>query len=119
MNDTSSAAIGERSFGAAVLIYALYFISYFTGGFLALVGVIIAYMKADEADPAVRSHYTYQKRTFWYGLVMLIIGAPLAFVGIGILILIWFVVWSLIRCTKGFMAAQEKRAMPYPSTLLW
>lgn len=118
-NSASTAAIGERNFGTAVVIYALYFVSYFTGGFLALVGVIVAHMKADEADPTVRSHYIYQMRTFWYGLVMLIIGVPLAFVGIGIPILVWCFVWTLIRCIKGFLAAQEKRAIPKPATLLW
>ena len=100
-NNATPIATGEKNFSTVMVIYVLYFISYFTGGFLALVGVIAAHMKADDADLAVRSHYTYQMRTFWYGLVTLIIGVPLAFVGIGIPILIWCFVWTLVRCINS------------------
>jgi uncharacterized membrane protein len=37
-------------------VYVLYGVAYFTG-ITALIGVIIAHMKVDDTDPALRSHY--------------------------------------------------------------
>src|SRR5205823_9746562 len=52
----------------ALIVYILYCVGYFTG-VTALIGVIIAHVKVDEADPVLRSHYQFQIRTFWIGLL--------------------------------------------------
>ena len=67
----------------AVVVYAIYGLSYFTG-ISALIGLIIAYVKIDDADPMLRSHYRFQIRTFWIGLLYLAVGIPLCAVLIGI-----------------------------------
>jgi uncharacterized membrane protein len=41
----------------------LYCLGYFTA-FTALIGVVIAHVKVDDANPALRTHYQFQIRTF-------------------------------------------------------
>ncbi len=102
----------------AMSIYVLYGIGYFTG-ISALIGVVIAYVKVEDADPVLRSHYQFQIRTFWIGLLYLTIGMPLSIVLIGIPILIWWFVWSLIRNTKGFIAVNENKPIANPRSWLF
>ncbi len=90
----------------AVGVYLLYGLGYFTA-ISALIGVIIAYMKVDDADPVLRSHYRFQIRTFWIGLAYLAIGTPLCLALIGIPILAWWLIWSLIRIVKGIAIAHR------------
>ena len=61
----------------AIVVYLLYGVGYFTG-ISALIGVIIAHVKADETDPVLWSHYQFQVRTFWVGLLYLVIGTCFA-----------------------------------------
>src|SRR4051794_12527934 len=70
----------------AIAIYLLYCMGYFTG-ISALIGVIIAHVKVDDTDPVLRSHYQFQIRTFWIGLLYLVIGSLLCVILIGFLVL--------------------------------
>jgi uncharacterized membrane protein len=102
----------------ALIVYVLYGVGYFTG-FSALVGVIIAHVKVDDADPVLRSHYLFQIRTFWIGLLYLTIGFVLCIVLVGIPILFWWLVWSLIRIVKGIMAINEHKPIVHPRSWLF
>lgn len=104
----------------AVVVYGLYGLGYFTA-ISALIGVIIAHLKVDEdnTDPVLRSHYRFQIRTFWIGLLYLAIGIPLCVVLIGIPILVWWFVWSLIRIVKGFLLVIERRPIVNPRSWLF
>jgi uncharacterized membrane protein len=103
----------------AVVIYLLYGLGYFTG-ISALIGVIIAHVKVDEtADPVLRSHYRFQIRTFWIGLTYLAIGMLLSLALIGIPILVWWFVWSLIRIVKGGLLVIEHRPIVDPGSWLF
>jgi uncharacterized membrane protein len=93
----------------AIAIYVLYGVSYFIGGITALIGVIIAHVKIEDAAPLLRSHYRFQIRTFWIGLLYLAIGIPLCMVLIGFPILIWWFVWSMIRIVKGMLLLIEDK----------
>jgi uncharacterized membrane protein len=101
-----------------MVIYVLYFVGFFTG-VTALIGVVMAHIKSSDADPDTLTHFRYQKRTFWYGLLMVVIGSALAYILIGVPILLWWFVWTLIRCVKGFLAAQTLKPLSNPTTLLW
>jgi uncharacterized membrane protein len=103
----------------AIVIYVLYGVSYFVGGISALVGVIIAHVKIEEAAPVQRSHYRFQIRTFWIGLLYLAIGIPLCMVLIGFPILIWWFVWSMIRIVKGLLLLIEDRPIVNPKSWLF
>ena len=102
----------------AMSIYVLYGIGYFTG-VSALIGVVIAHVKVDDTDPVMRSHYQFQIRTFWIGFLYITIGMLLSIVLIGIPILIWWFVWSLIRIVKGAIAANESRPIANPGSWLF
>jgi uncharacterized membrane protein len=112
----------ERSIASdnapAVAVYFLYFGGYFTG-ISALAGVIIAHLKADDADPVLRSHYRFQIRTFWIGLAYLAIGIPLCLVLIGFLIVGWWFIWSLIRTIKGILLVMEHKPVANPGSWLF
>lgn len=102
----------------AVVVYLLYCAGYLTG-ISALVGVIIAHVKVDDTDPVPRSHYRFQIRTFWIGLLYLAIGMPLSLALIGIPILAWWFIWSLIRIVKGIMAINEHKPIANPRSWLF
>ena len=102
----------------ALIVYILYFAAYFVG-ITGLVGVIIAHVKVGTADPLLRSHYEFQIRTFWIGLLYFVVGFILLFVIIGIAVLLWWFVWSLIRNVKGVLALNENKPVPNPKSWMF
>jgi uncharacterized membrane protein len=44
---------------------------------------------ARSARSPIKSHYTFQVRTFWIGLIYLFVGILLLRLGVGVLILLW------------------------------
>lgn len=115
MVSTDTAA---AKFDTVKLVYILYFIG-FVVGITTLAGVIVAYMKRGEAAPDAATHFTWQIRTFWIGLLFSVIGAVTTFILIGFLIMLATVVWMLIRLIKGFMLAGEGKPIPNPGTWMW
>ena len=103
----------------ALVIYVLYFVAYFTG-ITALVGVIMAHIQVGSTnDPVLVSHYRFQIRTFWVGVLYIVVGYFLIIVLIGFLILLWWFIWSLIRNIKGVLALNERRPIPDPTSWLF
>jgi uncharacterized membrane protein len=102
----------------ALVVYVLYLVSYFTG-ITALVGVIIASIQIGSADPILASHYRFQIRTFWIGLLYLFLGVILAFVFIGILVILWWFIWSLVRNVKGLLALNENKPIADPASWMF
>jgi uncharacterized membrane protein len=99
-------------------VYVLYGVGYFTG-ISALMGLIIAYVKVDDTDPVMQSHFRFQIRTFWIGLLYLAIGLPLSLVLIGLPIVAWWFIWSLIRIVKGGLLSIEHRPIANPKSWLF
>lgn len=104
--------------GVALTVYILYLIGYLTG-FTALIGVIIAHVKAPSSDEVLRSHYRFQIRTFWIGLLYLVIGWLLVYVVIGILVLFWWLIWSVVRIIKGMVVLNDGRPISRPKSWLF
>lgn len=102
----------------ALIVYGLYCVGYFTG-ISALIGVIIAHVKVGDSDPVLRSHYQFQIRTFWIGLLYLTIGIPLCLVLIGFPILAWWFIWSLIRIVKGIVLVIDHKPIATPWSWLF
>jgi uncharacterized membrane protein len=102
----------------ALIVYVLYFVSYFTG-ITALIGVIIAYVQIGQADSFLRTHYQFQIRTFWIGILYLVIGFILTHFVIGILVFIWWFIWSLVRNIKGVLALNERKAIADPASWMF
>jgi len=103
----------------ALVVYILYLVSYAVGGITALVGVIIAHIQVDQADPVQQSHYRFQIRTFWIGLIYLVVGCLLAIILIGFLVLLWWFIWTLVRNIKGLLALNENRLIANPTSWMF
>jgi uncharacterized membrane protein len=94
----------QKKTNMPMIIYILYFAG-FLFGVSALAGLIMAYVqRSDSDDPVLASHYRYQIRTFWFGLLYFVIGILTTFLLIGYIILLFWLVWTLIRIIKGFSA---------------
>jgi uncharacterized membrane protein len=92
----------------AFIVYVLYLVGYFNG-LTNLIGVIIAHVKAPSGDPVADSHYRFQIRTFWVGILYLVVGVVLLFVVVGILVLLWWFIWSLVRNVKGLLLLNDNQ----------
>ena len=93
-----------------MVVYALQVLSVFVG-ITAIVGVIINYVKREDAAGTVyESHFDWQIRTFWWGLVWSVIGFVLLF-AFGLGLLVWFVagIWALYRVIKGFLKLNDNQ----------
>ena len=102
----------------ALIVYILYFAAYVVG-FTAVIGVIIAHVQVSTAEPVLASHYRFQIRTFWIGLLYLVIGGILVWVLIGFLVLLWWFIWSLVRNVKGVLALNENRPIADPGSWMF
>jgi uncharacterized membrane protein len=108
----------KRNASNVNLIYYLYLASIVLLGVPAIVGMIMAYMN-NVADEWLDSHYAYQVRTFWIGLLYFAIGVLLAMVVIGAAVLVATAIWWLVRCLKGLKLAGLKQPIPDPNTWPW
>jgi uncharacterized membrane protein len=93
-----------------MVVYGLQVASIFVG-FTAIVGVIINYVKREDAAGTVyASHFDWQIGTFWWGLAWTILGFVLLW-AFGLGLLIWFVagIWALYRIVKGFLKLNDNQ----------
>lgn len=91
------------------VIYILYALSAFVG-FTAIAAIIMNYIKkADVQGTFLESHYRWQMRTFWFGLLWGIIGVATSIFLIGFLILAVNSIWLLYRVIKGFLRLSDNR----------
>jgi uncharacterized membrane protein len=100
--------------GTAKIIYILYLVAIVLG-ITGIVGVVMAYIYKGDAPDWLKSHYQFQIRTFWIGALYMVIGVILTFVFIGFFILLFLVVWLIIRCVKGMKSLDQKEAHPDPT----
>jgi uncharacterized membrane protein len=93
----------------ATVVYALQALGFFLG-ITWIVAIIVDYVKKDDAVGSwLESHFRWQIRTFWWGLLWGVIGAILAFVLIGFLVLAADAVWIIYRIVKGWLRLTENR----------
>lgn len=96
------------------LIYIL-FLANFIIPILGLIGVVMAYINKDDAPEWLQSHYQFQIRTFWIGFLYFFIGGLLSMIIIGYLIIVFSVIWVVVRCVKGMKYLDAKQAHPNPT----
>ena len=102
----------------AMIVYALYLAGYFFA-ITPIAGVIVAYIQYDSADPVLQSHYRFQIRTFWMSVLYVVGGIVLCLVIVGFLVLLWWFIWSLVRCIKGILALNEGRPIDNPTSWMF
>jgi len=119
MTDPNSGQPAVTNTQLALIVYILYLVAYVVG-ITAVIGVIIAHVQVGTtADPMLASHYRFQIRTFWIGVLYLVVGVILAFVLIGFLVLLWWFIWSLIRTIKGLLLLNENRPIRDPGSWMF
>lgn len=104
----------EREQSAKTLtavIYALYAVSFLIG-ISALVAIVINYVKQnDVAGTFLESHFRWQIRTFWFGLLWGIIGGITSLILIGWLVLLANAVWIIYRLVVGWINLNDNKPM--------
>jgi uncharacterized membrane protein len=93
----------------ATVVYALQAAGFFVG-ITWIVAVIIDYVKKDDAKGSwLESHYRWQIRTFWFGLLWGVIGGILSLIVIGFIVLAADAIWIIYRIVKGWLRLAERR----------
>ncbi len=103
------------NYGLVLAVYILYLVGFLTG-ITALVGVVVAYLQRDKTDQVSQSHFQFQIRTFWIGLLYFVVGGLTIHFGIGVIILLWWIIWTVIRCVKGLLALNMGEPIRYPKS---
>ena len=111
------------------LVYALHALSLLIGittaatiigafvfGMPSIIAVIINYLKRAEARGTfLESHFRWQIRTFWFGLLWCLLGGFLfvTFIGIPLAIVVFIAagLWVIYRIGRGWLALRDRRAM--------
>lgn len=102
----------------ANIIYILYLVGLVVG-ITSLVGLIMAYVNRSGAPDWVQSHYRFQIRTFWIGLLYSAIGVVTLVIIIGWFIFLFVAIWMIIRCVKGMKYLSSADPYPDPTAWLW
>jgi len=96
------------------IVYILQALSYFTG-ITFIAAVILNYIKKDDVQGTwLASHFDWQIRTFWYGLLWSIIGFMSLILIVGYFIIIANAIWIVYRIIKGWLRLSENKPM-YPN----
>ena len=94
------------------VVYILQALGFVTGGFTAVFGLIVNYIKSDDVRGTwLQSHFDWQKSTFWWGLVWLVVGFITHFILIGYLILTILTFWLIYRIAKGWIYLVDGKEM--------
>ena len=94
------------------VVYALQAAGFFLG-ITWIVGVVINYVKREDvAGTWLESHFRWQIRTFWWGLLWGVIGVITAFIVVGFAVLFADTVWIIYRIVKGWLRLSENRPVP-------
>src|SRR3990172_9864657 len=91
------------------IIYALYAASFLVG-ITAIAAIVMNYIKRDDvAGTFLGSHFRWQIRTFWFGLLWGVLGAITMQFIIGFLVLIANGVWIIYRIAKGWLRLNDNQ----------
>jgi uncharacterized membrane protein len=120
MTDQAAATSGNNPAEGktANIVYILYLVGLIVG-ITSLVGIVMAYINRGAAPEWVQTHFRYQIRTFWIGLLFGIIAIATMIILIGWVIMAFVVVWWVVRCIKGFQAIGSGQPIENPATWLW
>jgi len=89
------------------VVYALQAVGFFVQ-ITWIVAVVINYVKLDETKGTwLESHFRWQIRTFWWGLLWAALGVITFLIVIGWLILIADAIWIIYRIVKGALALND------------
>jgi uncharacterized membrane protein len=106
MND-----LAENNKTLTHVIYGLYAASIFIG-LTAIVAIIMNYVKeSDVAGTYLESHFRWQIRTFWFGLLWGAIGLITSLIFIGWAVLVAAGIWFIYRIVRGWLNLNDGKPM--------
>ena len=114
------------------ILYILYILAIFTAGILAVIALIINYVKLDSVRGTIyESHFKWQIRTFWWYLIWNILAfvpffflfmtldnpnafAGVAFAGTTFCVAVIFIswLWIVYRAVRGLIVLNEDKPVP-------
>ena len=114
------------------ILYILYMIAIFSAGILAVIALIINYVKLDSVRGTIfESHFRWQIRTFWWYLIWNILAfvpffflfmtldnpnafAGVAFAGTTFCVAVIFIswIWIVYRAVRGLIVLNEDKPVP-------
>lgn len=81
----------------------------------AFIAALFAHLgRQTQPNSWLASHYTYQIRTFWIGLVAHLCAYALSLAGIGFLMFPLIAVWLVARAVNGIAAIAQRRPIDDP-----
>lgn len=99
------------------LLTPVMIVTAFLTGWPSLLAVVLNYIKrSDTRGTYLESHFSWQIRTFWYAVLLVVIsglffvtliGVPVAFILVSIAGL-----WVLYRVIRGWLRLNSRQAMP-------
>jgi len=102
--------------GTTKIIYILYLVG-IVMPILTVIGLVMAYVNRESTDDWLESHFQFQIRTFWIGLMFSMISGLLTFIFIGYFFLLVTALWFIIRCVKGLKYLDQQQA--HPNAVTW
>ncbi|HXC56796.1 MAG TPA: DUF4870 domain-containing protein [Rhizomicrobium sp.] len=108
----STTPTGTDTRTLAIVVYGLYLGALFCGGVSGIAGVILAYIKRDEARGTIwESHFENAIRAFWVWFILFVVGIATAWFLVGFVVIGAAFVYFLYRTIKGLIAAVDSK--PY------
>jgi uncharacterized membrane protein len=78
----------------------------------AVIGLIVNYIKQDDVRGSwLESHFRWQKATFWYGLLWIVIGISTTWIFIGYPVLAGVIIWLIYRIARGWIYLVDGKEM--------
>jgi uncharacterized membrane protein len=110
MSSSSDTVAGEKNLRTlTTVVYALQAVG-FVVQITWIVAIVINYVKRDEAKGTwLESHFRWQIRTFWWGLLWAAIGVITFLIVIGWLILVADAIWLIYRIVKGWLYLNDNK----------
>ena len=104
MNDSTQ----NNSSSIAKVIYILLIVATIIG-ITGIIALIMSYVNKNDSTHWLQTHYRFQIRTFWIGILYLVIGTITSGIIIGYFILLFTFFWWIIRCAKGLKQLESKQ----------
>jgi len=91
------------------VVYALQAAGFLVG-ITWIVAIVIDYVKRDEAKGSwLESHFRWQIRTFWWGLLWGALGVITFLIVVGWLILVADAIWIIYRIVNGWLYLNDNK----------
>lgn len=111
MRNLASTEVEQSAITLTTVIYALYAASYFVG-ITAIVAIVMNYVKKEDvAGTFLESHFRWQIRTFWFGVLWSVLGIITLALIIGWFVLLANGIWIIYRIVKGWLLLNDGKPM--------